>query len=177
RLDGRQRDTPAMGPGRPRIVHGSDPRPLGTPALSRQPRETFTTMKIRDRWPKDWPLQPIPPGSWTSQRPTYRDASPAIIQAALDRSQHRPTGNWYAFAASRDVRTRKPLGFNVAGVQLVAWRDQQSRLCVGPRACPHLGADLATAEVHNGDLICRWHALCLGRDTDEYRWRLVPSYD
>jgi hypothetical protein len=134
-------------------------------------------MKIRDRWPKDWPLQPIPPKSWTSQRPTYRDATPAIIQAALDRSQHRPTGNWYAFAASRDVRTRKPLGFNVAGVQLVAWRDQQSRLCVGPRACPHLGADLATAEVHNGDLICRWHGLCLGRDTDEYRWPLVPSHD
>jgi hypothetical protein len=134
-------------------------------------------MKIIDRWPKSWPLQPIPPGSWTGQHPTYRDASPAIIQAALDRSQRRPTGNWYTFGASRDVHARKPLGFSVAGVELVAWRDQQSRLCVGPRACPHLGADLATAEVHNGDLICRWHGLCLGRDTDEYRWRLLPSYD
>ncbi|WP_343571348.1 DUF5914 domain-containing protein [Mycobacterium sp.] len=132
---------------------------------------------VRRRWPKDWPLQPIPPGHWSEQRPTYRDASPAIIKAALDRSQRRPTGNWYTFAASRDVRSGKPLGFTVAGVELVAWRDQQSRLCVGPRSCPHLGADLATATIHNGDLICRWHGLCLGRDTDEYRWRLLPSCD
>jgi hypothetical protein len=138
-------------------------------------------MSIRDnissRWPKDWPLQPIPSGAWTGQRPTYRDAAPAIINAALKRSQDRPTGNWYTFAASRDVTGAKPLGFNVAGVELVAWRDQQSQLCVGPRSCPHLGADLATAAIHDGNLICRWHGLCLGRDTDEYRWRLLPSCD
>ena len=133
--------------------------------------------ELRRRWPKDWPLQPIPPGAWSAQRPTYRDASPAIINAALDRSQRRPTGNWYSFAASRDVRSDKPLGFTVAGVGLVAWRDRQALLCIGPRACPHLGADLATAAVHDGDLICRWHGLCLGRDTDEYRWRLLPSFD
>ena len=133
--------------------------------------------QIRRRWPKDWPLQPIPPGAWTGQRPTYRDASPAIINRALDRSQGRPTGNWYAFAASRDVRNGRPLGTRVAGVELVAWRDEQSRLCVGPRSCPHLGADLATAAVHNGDLICRWHGLCLGSETTEYGWRTLPSHD
>lgn len=133
--------------------------------------------RMRRRWPKDWPLQPIPPGTWAGQRPTYRDAAPAIIKAALERSQRRPTGNWYTFAASRDVRDSKPLGFTVAGVELVAWRDQQSRLCVGPRSCPHLGADLATAAVQDGRLICRWHGLCLGPDTDEYRWRLLPSCD
>ena len=99
------------------------------------------------RWPKDWPLQAIPPVAWAGQRPTYRDASPAIIDAALDRSQRRPTGNWYVFAASRDVRPGRPFGTRVAGVELVAWRDQQSRLHVGPRSCPHLGADLATAAV------------------------------
>ncbi len=27
--------------------------------------------------------------------------------------------------------------------------------------------------MHDGDLICRWHGLCLGRDTDEYR--LAPA--
>ncbi len=64
RLDGRQRDTAAMGNRRPRVVHGSHPGPLGIAAPSRRPREAFTTMNIRDdvrrRWPKDWPLQPIP---------------------------------------------------------------------------------------------------------------------
>ncbi len=114
RLDRRQRDTAAVGPRRPRTVDGSHPGPFGAAALSRRPRKAFATMNIGDnvrrRWPKDWPLQPIPPGTWTGQRPTYRDASPAIINAALDRSQRRPTGNWYTFAASRDVRSDKPLG-------------------------------------------------------------------
>ncbi|HEY4793805.1 MAG TPA: 2Fe-2S ferredoxin, partial [Mycobacterium sp.] len=34
---------------------------------------------VRRRWPKDWPLQAIPPARWADQRPTYREASPAII--------------------------------------------------------------------------------------------------
>ena len=67
------------------------------------------------------------------------------VDAALERSQRRPTGNWYTFAASRAVQAGRPLGTRVAGVELVAWRDHGSRLRVGPRGCPHLGADLATA--------------------------------
>ncbi|UQX11812.1 DUF5914 domain-containing protein [Candidatus Mycobacterium methanotrophicum] len=133
--------------------------------------------RIRRRWPKDWPLQAIAPVAWAGQRPTYRDAQPAIINAALDRSQRRPTGNWYVFAASRDVATGRPLGARVAGVELVAWRDQHRRLRVGPRSCPHLGADLATAVVHRGALICRWHGLCLDGDGDEFRWKTLPAHD
>ncbi|MGB6207524.1 DUF5914 domain-containing protein, partial [Mycobacterium sp.] len=132
---------------------------------------------MRRHWPKDWPLQAIPPLAWTGQRPTYLDAQPSIISAALDRSQRRPTGNWYVFAASRDVRTDRPLGTQVAGVELVAWRDHRGRLRVGPRSCPHLGADLATAAVHNGTLICRWHGLCLDGNTPEFGWTPVPSHD
>ena len=132
---------------------------------------------MRRRWPKDWPLQAISPVAWADQRPTYRDAKPAIINAALERSQRRPTGNWYAFAASRDVRAVRPFGTRVAGVELVAWRDQHARLSVGPRSCPHLGADLATAVVRRGALICRWHGLCLDGDTDEFGWKPLPSHD
>jgi Domain of unknown function (DUF5914)/Rieske [2Fe-2S] domain len=132
---------------------------------------------MRRRWPKDWPLQAIPSVAWADQRPTYRDARPAIINAALERSQRRPTGNWYAFAASRDVRAGRPFGTRVAGVELVAWRDQHAQLRVGPRSCPHLGADLATALVHRGTLVCRWHGLCLGGDADEFGWKSLPSHD
>jgi hypothetical protein len=132
---------------------------------------------MRRRWPKDWPLQAIPPVAWADQRPTYRDAQPAIINAALDRSQRRPTGNWYAFAASRDVRAGRPFGTRVAGVELVAWRDQHAQLRVGPRSCPHLGADLATAVVQRGTLVCRWHGLCLDGDADEFGWKSLPSHD
>jgi nitrite reductase/ring-hydroxylating ferredoxin subunit len=132
---------------------------------------------LRRRWPKDWPVDLIPRGSWAQQRPTYRDARPAIIDAALERSQRRPTGNWYAFAASRDVRVGRPFGARVAGVELVAWRDRHGRLRVGPAACPHLGADLATGVVREGVLYCRWHGLALDGETCEMRWRPLPSRD
>ena len=127
--------------------------------------------------PKAWPLQVIARESWAAQRPTYRDAQPAIIEAALRRSQHRPTGNWYAFAASRAVRYGRPFGARVAGVDVVAWRDEQRRLCVGPRSCPHLGADLATATVQGGMLICRWHGLALDGHARELGWSPLPSHD
>ena len=126
---------------------------------------------------KDWPLQVIPRMSWADQRPTYRDAQPDIIEAALQRCQGKPTGNWYAFAASRQVAAGRPFGARVAGVDVVAWRDEQRRLCVGPRSCPHLGADLATGTVHQGALICRWHGLALDGQTREFGWSPLPSHD
>lgn len=133
--------------------------------------------QLHERWPKDSPLQLIPPLSWADQRPTHRDAQPAIIDAALERSQLKPTGNWYAFAASREVRSERPFGTRVAGVDVVAWRDGQRRLCVGPRSCPHLGADLATGTVHCGKLICRWHGLALDGRALESGWTPLPSHD
>ena len=133
--------------------------------------------QFRRRWPKDWPLQVVPRAPWTQQRPTYGDAQPSIINAALDRSQRRPTGNWYVFAASRDVRTGRPLGARVAGTELVAWRDRFGRLRVGPGSCPHLGADLATGTVSDGVLFCRWHGLALDGNTCKFGWAPLPSYD
>ncbi len=133
--------------------------------------------RLSQRWPKNCPLQVVPPQAWAAQRPTYRDAQPSIINAALRRSQQRPTGNWFVFAASRDIRSDRPYGARVAGVDLVAWRDRQRRLCVGPRSCPHLGADLATGIVQRGTLICRWHGLTFDGDQCEMGWRAMPSHD
>ncbi len=133
--------------------------------------------QFRWRWPKNPPLQVIPRMSWAAQRPTYREADPAIIESALKRAQRRPTGNWYAFAASRDVRPGRPFGARVAGVEIVAWRDGMRRLRVGPRSCPHLGADLATGAVHDGALVCRWHGLTLDGTRREFGWRPLPSHD
>jgi nitrite reductase/ring-hydroxylating ferredoxin subunit len=133
--------------------------------------------RLRRRWPKDWPVSVIPRVAWAQQRPTYRDARPAIINAALDRARARPTGNWYVFAASRDVRPGRPFGASVAGIDLVAWRDPLGDLRVGPGSCPHLGADLTTGVVHDGVLFCRWHGLAFDGQTCALRWTTFPSHD
>jgi nitrite reductase/ring-hydroxylating ferredoxin subunit len=128
-------------------------------------------------WPKSWPLQWISSTRWAAQRPTYSEAEPAVIEAALRRSQRRATGNWYVFGASRDVRSDRPYGTTIGGIEMVAWRDPGQHLRVGPRSCPHLGADLATAALHDGALICRWHGLKLSGETCEFGWRPLPSHD
>ncbi len=127
------------------------------------------------KWAKTSPFKVLPSVQWAGQRPTYADAEPAIIDAALRRSQRRPSGNWYAFAASDTIRNR-PFGTSVGGMEIVAWRGTDGGLHVGPATCPHLGADLATGTVDCGALICPWHGLRLegGR---EFGWKPFPAYD
>ena len=130
---------------------------------------------VKSRMAKGLPFERLSPLQWAAQRPTYRDASPRVIAAALRRSQRRPTGNWYAFATSEDVR-RRPFGVTVAGEDLVAWRDERGTLHVGPAACPHLGADLRTAKVDCGALVCPWHGLRLD-GTRKSGWTPHPAFD
>jgi len=130
---------------------------------------------LTSRLPKTTPFHMLPALRWSAQRPTYRDAEPTVIDAALGRSQRRPSGNWYVFAASDVIRNR-PVGSVVAGLELVAWRGAGGTLHVGPGACPHLGAELAKGKIDCGALVCPWHGLRLegGR---EFGWRPYPSYD
>ena len=124
---------------------------------------------------KAWPFEALPRMAWARQAPTYRQASPAIIDAALARSQRRPSGNWYAIAASSDI-TSRPHGVTVAGAELVCWRDTGGELHIGPARCPHLGADLCTGTVDRGQLICPWHGLRLtGRARQD--WAPLPAFD
>ncbi|KEI45870.1 DUF5914 domain-containing protein [Saccharopolyspora rectivirgula] len=136
----------------------------------------MSMVNLRHRWPRTWPLQPIPRIPWARQEPTYQEARPKLIQAALKRAEARPSGNWFVFAASRDIRSDRPCGATVAGIELVAWRDERGALLVGPGTCPHLGAPLSQARVDGGDLLCRWHGLRLGK-TSDCGWRVLPSHD
>ncbi|MGV0836748.1 DUF5914 domain-containing protein [Mycolicibacterium thermoresistibile] len=131
---------------------------------------------LRARWAKTVPFQVLPPLKWAAQQPTYRAAQPTIITDALTRSQRRPSGNWFAFAASDRIGTR-PHRVEVGGVELVAWRSDDGALRVGPGACPHLGADLSTGRVDRGALVCPWHGLRLAGDCREFGWRPYPSHD
>ncbi|MYV70668.1 Rieske 2Fe-2S domain-containing protein, partial [Streptomyces sp. SID2131] len=99
--------------------------------------------------------------AWERQRPTWREAKPALIAEALDRAGARPSGNWFVVGGSRDLRDGRPLGRTVAGTELVLWRDAEGTPHAGPGACPHLGAPLKDSVVRCGTLICHWHGLAL----------------
>ncbi|WP_020674254.1 DUF5914 domain-containing protein [Amycolatopsis nigrescens] len=128
------------------------------------------------RWPRNWPLQPIPRERWAEQEPTYRGASPALIESAVKRATARPSGNWFVFAASRQIRADHPFGTHIGGTELVAWRDEDGRVRIGPGACPHLGAPLAQAKVDCGALVCRWHGLRVP-GTGGHGWSPLPAHD
>ncbi|BBY43357.1 DUF5914 domain-containing protein [Mycolicibacterium celeriflavum] len=131
--------------------------------------------ELKARLAKTTPFEVLPRAPWSGQRPTYRDAEPAVIHSALRRSQRRPSGNWYAFAAS-DTIDKRPVGATVGGIELVAWRTRDGALAVGPAACPHLGADLSTGTNDCGTLICPWHGLRFG-GARTWSWRPYPAHD
>jgi phenylpropionate dioxygenase-like ring-hydroxylating dioxygenase large terminal subunit len=134
-------------------------------------------LPARRRW--EWPLHTVRNIKWATQQPSYAGARPALIEAALKRAQARSSGNWFVLGASGDIRAGRPFGATVAGVELVAWRDESGLLVVGPGACPHLGAPLARARIDRGALICRWHGLRIcGTDTGgNGGWRALPGHD
>jgi hypothetical protein len=122
------------------------------------------------------PLRRFAAQPWPEQRPTWADAKPALIAAALKRAQSRPSGNWFVLGASREVTARKPFGRTVGGREVVAWRGADGTLLAGPGSCPHLGAPLCDAAVHGGQLVCRWHGLALGARKFG-SWSPYPAHD
>ncbi|EWC63173.1 CrtV-methyltransferase-like protein [Actinokineospora spheciospongiae] len=131
---------------------------------------------LRDRWPDAVPVRPLARRFWSRQHPTFREAKPALIDAAAARAAARPSGNWFVFAASTDIRPDRPFGTHVGPVELVAWRDAGGGLVVGPGACPHLGAPLAEGKVECGTLRCRWHGMPLDREGG-FGWNPLPAHD
>ncbi|HEU0086036.1 MAG TPA: DUF5914 domain-containing protein [Pseudonocardiaceae bacterium] len=122
------------------------------------------------------PLRRLPAWTWTGQQPTWRQARPAVIAAALKRAQTRPSGNWFVLGASREISRDRPFGRTVAAVEVVAWRTPDGVLHAGPGECPHLGAPLCDAAVRGGNLVCRWHGLALGVRGGP-GWDPFPAYD
>ncbi|GGP54548.1 DUF5914 domain-containing protein [Saccharothrix coeruleofusca] len=126
--------------------------------------------------PSRIPLRRFAVRPWAEQEPTWRDAKPALIEAALKRAQARPSGNWYVVGASREVVADKPFGRTVAGREVVLWRGPAGTLKAGDGSCPHLGAPLCDGAVHRGRLVCRWHGLALG-EKKFGAWTPLPAHD
>ena len=130
----------------------------------------------RPAWVRELPVRRLRTPRWAEQEGTWRDAKPALIEAARKRATARPAGNWFVLAASREVGGAEPFARTVAGVEVVAWRTEDERLHAGPGACPHMGAPLGEARVHCGQLVCRWHGLKLGERSAGW-WTPFPAHD
>ncbi|HZG03666.1 MAG TPA: DUF5914 domain-containing protein [Streptomyces sp.] len=150
-----------------------DTTPDQAPGASRRAvRPPRRVLRLR----RGLPLRLAAPADWAGQRPTWREASPAVIAAALKRAAARPSGNWYVLGPSAGIRPGRARGRTVAGTEVVAWRDAAGRLVAGPGACPHLGAPLRESPVHCGRLVCHWHGLSLdGRGAAG--WEPYPAHD
>ncbi|MGI5127640.1 DUF5914 domain-containing protein [Pseudonocardia sp. CA-107938] len=122
------------------------------------------------------PFQFLRRSRWAEQEPSWRDAAPARIEAALRVALARPSGGWFVLCAGADVQAGRVFARTVAGREVVAWRGPDGAVHAGPGACPHLGAPLADAAVHCGALVCRWHGLALGPE-GRPGWRVLPVHD
>lgn len=129
-----------------------------------------------DLTPRRLPLRRLPKTRWDRQPPSWRDAAPGLIEGALKRALARPSGNWFVLASSTRIRSGRPFGRMVAGVEVVAWRSPDGALHAAPGACPHLGAPLCRGAVSGGRLVCRWHGLSLGPEGFP-GWSPFPVFD
>lgn len=77
----------------------------------------------------------------------------------LELSSPFPEG-WYFVASRQAVLKAKLMQKTWMGEEIIAWCDENERICVAGAHCPHLGADLgpdAGGRVCGGRLICPFH--------------------
>lgn len=84
-----------------------------------------------------------------------------------------PVG-WYVLSVSEKVKSR-PVGIRRLGIDLVLWRDDNSKIVCQSRHCPHRGVDLALGKIaqQNGKscLECPYHGF---RFADDGNCVLIP---
>ena len=67
---------------------------------------------------------------------------------------------WYFVASRQSILKEKLIQKTWLGEQIVAWCDEEGRICVAEAVCPHLGSALGPAaggRVRNGCLVCPFH--------------------
>jgi nitrite reductase/ring-hydroxylating ferredoxin subunit len=65
--------------------------------------------------------------------------------------------SWYPLALSTEVSARAVTGKEFLGTRVILYRDASGKALVRGAFCPHLGADLATGEMIEGQLRCSYH--------------------
>lgn len=66
---------------------------------------------------------------------------------------------WYGIYLSESLKD-KPVSLKRLAMNLVLWRNADSKVQCADAACPHRGADLGLGRVVGGQLECRYHGFC-----------------
>lgn len=122
------------------------------------------------------PLSLLPRVPATRLAPSWRQARPARISAALQAAGRRDPGGWFVAGAREDLPAGLSVTRLIAGREVVLWRTGTGDVVAGPGACPHLGALLDRCPVAGDALLCRWHGLRLP-PTGAPGWRPFPAVD
>lgn len=122
--------------------------------MSLEARKTSAVSRVQRSVRSRIPLSRAPQPSQDRMSPTWRQAKPRRIAAALAVSQEQNSGGWFVAGASADVPAATSITRTIAGREIVFWRDTDGTLVAGPGACPHLGALLDKCAVADGTLLC-----------------------
>lgn len=122
------------------------------------------------------PLSRLPRVPAARLAPSWRQAQPARISAALEAASTRDPGGWFVAGTRADLPAEVSVTRRIAGREVVLWRTGAGDLVAGPGACPHLGALLDRCPVAGDDLLCRWHGMRLS-PAGVPGWRPFPAVD
>lgn len=89
----------------------------------------------------------------------------------LGAALNEPPAGWYSLPLPPPGTAA---GFEIGAVRGVVWRGHDAQVRVHHRACPHMGADLAQAEVCASSLRCRFHGQVVGDTEPSLIARSVP---
>ena len=93
-------------------------------------------------------------------------APPAVDADAVHAARRTGEGlhpfpeGWYLVTTRETLRREKLIEKTWMGEDIVAWRDEEGRVCVAEAVCPHLGSDLGPkvgGKVCGGRLVCPFH--------------------
>ncbi|MBI9048859.1 MAG: aromatic ring-hydroxylating dioxygenase subunit alpha [Anaerolineaceae bacterium] len=66
---------------------------------------------------------------------------------------------WYVILESSEVKMGKIVSVMRLEKKLIAWRDEEQKVHVMEDRCPHMGAALSQAKLHEGHIACAFHGL------------------
>ena len=83
---------------------------------------------------------------------------------------------WYFVATRESIAKRKLIEKSWLGEEIVAWCDEEGRICVADAFCPHLGSHMGPTVgglVRDGCLVCPFHGFTYDTAGQPYTIRRI----